>query len=357
MTFVAIVPAGGAGTRLWPLSRRSHPKFLIDMTGAGRTLIQATADRLEPLVDDLIVVTGSAHAEAVAEQLGIDREDLVIEPSPRGTMPAIGLVAAIVEQRYGADAVVGSFAADHVITDAAAFQGAVRRAINAAEEGLVVTVGITPTGPDTGFGYIRQGTETSVDGVFGVEEFLEKPDLATAAAYVESGEYTWNAGMFIAKAGVLLDALARYKPDLAAGLRSIAARWDGPDRGEAMIAWDSLEISVIDRAIAEPLAAEGGVATVPVSMGWSDIGGYDSLAAHLVDPESGISRGGARQAVMVSESEGSVVYAHDRPIVIHGIPGAVVVDSGDVILVTTREASSGLSGVVTDLSGGLEPLR
>lgn len=357
MTFVAIVPAGGAGTRLWPLSRRSRPKFLIDMTDAGRTLIQATSDRLEGLADDLIVVTGTAHAMAVAEQLGLDEDSLVIEPSPRGTMPAIGLVAAIVEKRHGRDAVVGSFAADHLITDTQAFQDAVRRAIAAANEDLVVTIGITPTGPDTGFGYIHQGGQTAVEGVFGVREFLEKPDLATATGYVDSGEYFWNAGMFIARAGVLLDALARFKPELARGLREIAAHWDGPRRAEALQAWDSLEDSVIDRAIAEPLAADGGVATVPVSMGWSDIGGYVSLSDHLADPAGGTADGGADQPVLLSESEGAVVYVHGRPIVIHGIPEAVVIDSGDVILVTRKEASGGLGNVVSNLPEGMQHLK
>lgn len=357
MTFVAIVPAGGAGTRLWPLSRRSHPKFLIDMTDAGRTLIQATSDRLEGLADDLIVVTGTAHAEAVAAQLGLDEDSLVIEPSPRGTMPAIGLVAAIVEKRYGGNAVVGSFAADHLITDIQAFQEAVRRAIAAANDDLVVTIGITPTGPDTGFGYIHQGDQTPIEGVFGVREFLEKPDLATATGYVDSGEYFWNAGMFIAKSGVMLDALARFKPDLARGLREIASHWDGPGRAEALQAWDSLEDSVIDRAIAEPLAAEGGVATVPVSMGWSDIGGYLSLSEHLADPAGGTTEGGTEQQVVLSESDGAVVYAHDRPIVIHGMPDAVVVDTGDVILITSKEASGNLGNVVANLPAGVQHLK
>lgn len=356
MTFVAIVPAGGAGTRLWPLSRPSRPKFLLDMTGVGRTLLQATADRLEGLADEIIVVTGSAHAAAVADQLEMSEDALVIEPSPRGTMPAIGLVAAIVEHRHGPDAVVGSFAADHVIADTAAFREAVTRAVAGAREGLVVTVGITPTGPDTGFGYIHRGSETSAAGVYTVREFLEKPDLETATAYVDSGEHLWNAGMFIAEAGVLLDALTRYKPDLAASLRAIASAWDGAGRAEALEQWDSLENSVIDRAIAEPLAAEGGVATVPVSMGWSDIGGYASLADHLPRPDRAVSEGGHAQAVVTSDSEGSVVFTHDRPIVIHGIPGAVAVDNGDVILITTKEASAGLSRVVADLPAELRQL-
>lgn len=357
MTFVAIVPAGGAGTRLWPLSRRNRPKFLIDMTGTGRTLIQATADRLTGLADDLMVVTGTAHASAVAEQLGLDEHSLVIEPSPRGTMPAIGLVAAIVEKRHGPDAVVGSFAADHLITETDVFQDAVRTAITAALNDLVVTIGITPTGPDTGFGYIHRGDEASVGGVYEVREFLEKPDLATATDYIESGQYLWNAGMFIAKAGTLLDALARFKPEMAQSLREIATQWDGPGRAGALAAWENLEDSVIDRAIAEPLATEGGVATVPVAMGWSDIGGYASLAEHLSEPTSGVTEGGSAHPVVLSESEGSVVYVHDRPVVLHGISNAVVVDTGSVILVSTLEASAGLGGVVSSFTADVHYLK
>lgn len=357
MTFVAIIPAGGAGTRLWPLSRKSHPKFLLDMTGAGRTLIQATADRLADLVDDLIIVTGTAHAHEVARQLDLDDKSIVIEPSPRGTMPAIGLVAAIVEQRYGGDAVVGSFAADHLITDTPAFQDAVRTAIASAETGKVVTIGITPTHPETGFGYIDVGHETDVAGSFVVDRFLEKPDLESATAYVESGTFLWNAGMFVARAGVLLDALARFKPELADGLRSIAAEWDGPGRDEALGGWNELEDSVIDRAIAEPLAEEGGVSTVPVSMGWSDIGGYTSLAEHLDDPAHQVAEGGSSQPVHLSGSDSSVVYSYDRPIVIHGIPDAVVIDTGDVLLVTTKDAAGGLGGVVSSLPEGISDLR
>lgn len=357
MTFVAIIPAGGAGTRLWPLSRRSKPKFLLDMTGAGRTLIQATANRLGGLVDDLIVVTGSDHAPQVAEQLGLSDSQIVIEPSPRGTMPAIGLVAAIVEQRHGSDAVVGSFAADHLIADTKAFQDAVRTAIASAEAGAVATIGITPTNPDTGFGYIDVGEETLVSGSFLVNRFLEKPSLESATRYVDSGTFLWNAGMFVARAGVLLDALAKYKPELASGLREIAKAWDTESRTQALLGWDDLEDSVIDRAIAEPLADEGGVTTVPVSMGWSDIGGYASLAEHLDDPAKQVSENGTQQTVVLSASAGSVVYAHDRPIVIHGVPNAVVIDTGDALLVTTKQAAAGLGGVVSSLPDDLTRLR
>ena len=156
--FAAVVPAGGAGTRLWPLSRAGAPKFLHDLTGSGRSLLQATWDRLVPLAGDdrVLLVTGRSHAAAVREALpGLRGENLLLEPSPRDSMAAIGLAAAVLERREGAQAVLGSFAADHVITDDAAFGDAVRQAVATARTGEVVTIGITPTGPATQFGYVR----------------------------------------------------------------------------------------------------------------------------------------------------------------------------------------------------------
>lgn len=213
----AIIPAGGAGTRLWPLSRRERPKFLLDLTGAGRTLLQGTVARLEPLAATTTIVTGAAHVEAVAAQLpGVPAESILAEPSPRDSMAAIGLAAAVIARRHGPDAVVGSFAADQVIADEAAFAGAVRQAAALAEDGWVVTIGIEATHPSTAFGYIHAGEPTSVPGapegrvVLG---FTEKPDAATAAAYLATGEYRWNAGMFVVRAGVLLDHLAAQRPE------------------------------------------------------------------------------------------------------------------------------------------------
>lgn len=216
MKLHAIIPAGGVGARLWPLSRRAQPKFLIDLTGAGRSLLQATVDRLAPLTEQTLIVTGSAHEAAVRDQ--VPGADVVVEPSMRGTMGAIGLAAAIIQRTHG-DVVVGSFAADHLIQDDEAFQDAVRAAIASAEAGYVVTIGITPESPSTAYGYIHAGSDmTGSDGkdddgaptspqrvpTLAVESFVEKPDASTAAAYLESGEYFWNAGMFVAKASVLL---------------------------------------------------------------------------------------------------------------------------------------------------------
>ena len=201
----AIIPAGGAGTRLWPLSRRERPKFLLDLTGAGRTLLQGTVARLEPVAATTTIVTGTAHVEAVAAQLpGVPAESILAEPSPRDSMAAIGLAAAVIAHRHGPGAVVGSFAADQTIADEAAFTGAVRQAAALAEEGWLVTIGIEATHPSTAFGYIRSGEPTGVPGAPDgrvVLGFTEKPDAATAAEYLATGEYRWNAGMFVVRSG------------------------------------------------------------------------------------------------------------------------------------------------------------
>jgi mannose-1-phosphate guanylyltransferase len=218
-----VVPAGGAGTRLWPLSRAARPKFLLDLTGSGRSLLQQTVDRLAPLVGDrVLVVTGVPHRDAVLGQLPhLPDAQVVAEPSPRDSMAAIGLAAAILE-RDDPRAVLGSFAADQVITGEDSFRSCVQEAVDVARSGLLVTVGIQPTHPATGFGYIRSGAPLEGrPSARRVEEFVEKPDAERARAYVEDGRHRWNAGMFVVQAGVLLDLLAENHPELAAGLREV----------------------------------------------------------------------------------------------------------------------------------------
>lgn len=352
--FVAIIPAGGAGTRLWPLSRRSLPKFLLDLTGTGSTLIEQTAKRLG-MADEIMVVTGRAHAENVARQRFIDAGSIVVEPSGRDSMPAIGLAAAIVEHRHGPDTIVGSFAADHVIDDTAGFAQSVRKGLALAENGYLATIGITPTRPDTGFGYIETAGPAPVDGTLVAASFTEKPDAETASGYLQSGRYLWNAGMFLATAGNLLDWLATYKPDLAAGLRDVARRWD-PENEECVATWESLEACVIDRAIAEPLADRGRVAVVPAQFDWSDIGGYAALDERRAS-RVGAAPHGSEQPVVTVDSPGAMVFTSDRPVVVHGIEDAVVVDAGDVVYVARKDAA-GLSGIVSSLTErGMGDLR
>lgn len=345
--FWAVIPAGGAGTRLWPLSRAASPKFLHDLTGSSRSLLQGTWDRLEPLVGDrVIVVTGVAHQDAVREQLpGLPEDQLLAEPAPRDSMAAIGLAAAVLERR-DPEALLGSFAADHVIDDDASFHACVQAAVQAADEGYLVTIGIEPTHAATGFGYIRVGGPLGSGPALAVEEFVEKPDAARAADYLASGQYRWNAGMFVVRASVLLDLLARWHPDLAAGVRAIAA---DPHRLAEL--WPSLERIAIDHAVAEPAADEGRVAVVPGTFGWDDVGDFHSLGSLLPDADgaAGLRVLGDRGLVHAHDSTGVIVPGSGRTIAVVGLEDVVVVDTGDALLVTTLQRAQDVKGVVDEL--------
>lgn len=353
--FVAVIPAGGVGSRLWPLSRPDRPKFLIDLLGTGHTLIQDTVARLQPMSGELYVVTGERHADAVAAQLpDLTRAQILAEPSPRDSMAAIALAAAIIEHRHG-ERIMGSFAADHVIPDAAAFRDTVALAVQAARTGKIVTVGITPTEPSSAFGYIRTGADlTSVAGVKIVEEFTEKPDPVTAAAMLRDGGYAWNAGMFVMSTTVLLGHLERLLPAMAEGVRVLAAAWDGPDSAAvAQQVWPALTKIAIDHAIAEPVAAQGGVAMVPGAFAWHDVGDFDSLAALLEPGEDGAISIGRSAAVSLVDAPGAVVVGGIRPVAIVGIDDAVVVDTDEALLVTRRQVAQR----VKDAAAAMESTR
>lgn len=340
----AVVPAGGAGTRLWPLSRAGNPKFLLDLTGSGRTLIQATIDRLTPLVQErIVVVTGAAHEDAVRRQLP-QVQRVVAEPTPRDSMAAIGLAAAQLELEHP-DALIGSFAADHVLVGEEAFAACVREAAEVASEGLLVTIGIEPTYAATGFGYIRGGAPVPGHPTAQqVAEFVEKPDEGRAGEYVRSGEYRWNAGMFIVGATTLLDLLSQHHPELASGLRAIAA-----DPTLMAEVWPQLTRIAIDHAVAEPAARDGRVAMVPGPFGWEDLGDFASLGALTTSASDGVSVLGDADLVVARDSSGLVVPASGRTVAVVGLDDVVVVDTGDALLVTTYAHAQDVKGVVEEL--------
>lgn len=345
--FFPVVPAGGVGSRLWPLSRPDRPKFLIDLLGSGSTLIQDTVARLAPLGEEVLIVTGERHADAVAEQLpSVAAGNIVTEPSPRDSMAAIALAAALIEHRHG-EQIMGSFAADHVIPDAAAFRQAVATAVQAARTGKVVTIGIEPTEPSSAFGYIQAGQPLAdAPGAFEVRAFTEKPDRETATGMLAQGGYSWNAGMFVVSTAVLLGHLARLQPTLEAGVREIAAAWDGPSRAEVLERlWPTLTKIAIDHAIAEPVAAEGGVAMVPGSFAWDDVGDFDSLAALLEPGADGAIRIGREAPVSLVDAPGAVVVGGTKPVAVVGIADAVVVETDEAILVLGRHAAQRVKDV------------
>jgi mannose-1-phosphate guanylyltransferase len=343
-TFHAVIPAGGAGTRLWPLSRAARPKFLLDLDGSGRSLIQQTWDRLNDLIpaERIHVVTGAAHAAAIQQQLP-ELTNLLIEPSPRDSMPAIGLAAAVIGAR-DPQAVIGSFAADHIIDDQVSFAEAIAQAIAVANTGLVTTIAITPSGPSTAFGYIQSGQLLEIDGAtsaHAVSKFVEKPDLATATRYVASGEFSWNAGMFVTRTDVLLGHLERLQPGLYAGLQTISAAWSTEQCQDVLEAtWPSLTKIAIDHAVAEPVSVEGGMAMVPGAFTWDDVGDFAAL--------QDIGAASSPETVWV-DSTGLAVAEDGTTIAVVGLHDVVVVRTSDALLVTTREHAQKVKDVVATL--------
>ncbi|WP_425864447.1 mannose-1-phosphate guanylyltransferase [Arthrobacter sp. TWP1-1] len=339
--FYAVIPAGGVGTRLWPLSRAAAPKFLHDLTGSGSTLIRATYDRLEPLSGSrTLLVTGDAHREAVCRQLPeIADENLVLETEPKDSGAAIGLAAAILFTR-DPSAIMGSFAADQVISPVEKFQEAVREAIYTAATGKIVTIGIKPTHASTGFGYIRIGEPLVVAGApraHAVAKFVEKPNEEIAEQYFASGEYSWNAGMFVAPVELMLQHLKANEPTLYEGLMEIALAWDTPERVAVKNrVWPTLPKIAIDYAVAEPAADAGDVAVIPADFSWDDVGDFAAIARLSSATESKnvkVIGDGAR--VFTEDSTGIVVSDTKRVIALVGIQDVVVVDTPDALLITT----------------------
>ncbi len=355
--FYAVIPAGGSGTRLWPLSRAGHPKFLHPLTGTDASLLQATVERLSPLTDPehVLIVTGVAHATAVARQLvGVPEENILVEPSPRDSCAAIALAAAVIARR-DPQAIMGSFAADHLIADGPRFTDVIRQAMAGAADGLLMTLGITPTRPETGYGYLQCGTALGDGGVLAVEEFKEKPAYEVAEGYLKSGNYLWNAGMFVWRVDVFLTELARQQPQLHAGISRIAQAWDSPSREEVLgEVWPTLPRISVDYAVMEGAATVGRVGTVPGDFGWNDIGDFHTLGEVLAADAAGNVIVGkdamAKPGVLLRETEGLVVVPNSgRLVAALGVRDLIIVDTPDAVLVCPRDRAQEVKSIVDEL--------
>ena len=350
--FYAVIPAGGIGSRLWPLSRADAPKFLHDLTGSGQSLLRATWDRLEPLAghDRIAVVTGRAHRAAVEAELpGIPDANVFLESDPRDSTAAIGLAAAVLVRR-DPDVLIGSFAADHVIRVPHLFDWAVRQAVAIAREGYICTIGIQPSEPSVGFGYIKKGEEMIIDGAPEaalVESFVEKPDLETAKRYFAERSYLWNAGMFISRADVLLAEIEAQRPELHAGLTELAEAWDDREaRGPAVDRiWPKLERIAIDYSVAEPAAAKGRLAVVPGHFDWDDVGEWPAISRHYPADEAGnVVRGSAE----LTEASDNIVYSRDEKhlVALVGVADLIVVRTEDATLVCHKDKAQEIKDLV-----------
>ena len=349
--FFAIIPAGGVGSRLWPLSRASAPKFLHDLTGSGQTLLQDTWDRLTPLAGDrMMVITGDIHAASVAKHLPLLNEaNLILEPSPKDSTAAIALGAAVLYKR-DPEVIVGSFAADHVIKDQEKFLSAIETSIDLAATGKLVTIGIVPSEASAAFGYIKKGAALDVSGGFEVAEFIEKPNIQKARGFVSSGKYLWNAGMFIAPAKLLLEVLAKTQPKLHAGVMELAAHWDTDLRTAKLESiWPGLEKIAVDYAIAEPAAEMGLVAVVPGDFEWHDVGDFAAIAELQSQGNSNnlVVLGSAK--VLSDSSSGILVSDTNRLVALIGLEDIIVVDTPDALLVTTKDHAQRVKALVDAL--------
>lgn len=348
-SFYPVIPAGGSGTRLWPLSRQSSPKFLHRLGADERSLMQLTLARIEPLAPPqrTFVVCGHAHKAAIQNQIPeVPGRNVIAEPAGRNSGPAIALAAAIIHE-LDPDAVMGSFSADQLISVGDAFRAAVRTGIKVAATGKLVTIGVPPRHAETGYGYIEMGDPLGIDDAIAARSFTEKPDLPTAQRYLESGQYLWNAGMFVVRTADLLADLRQNAPEIAERVQMVAELWHTDhDAARLVLAevWKDMPSISIDHAIVEHAAAEGRVATVPARMGWSDIGDWDTIA------ELGLAEG-SRLAqpddTLLLDSPGSfATSASGRAVTVVGVPDVVVVETDTCILVVKRSEAQRVKDAV-----------
>ena len=342
----ALILAGGGGTRLWPASRRSRPKQLLSL-GASESLLAATFRRLSAIVgpERTLIVTAADQVQAIREALpGLPADNLVVEPAPRNTAPAVGLAAAHVARRAGQDALLAVVPSDAFISNEPQYAAVLRIALAQAGQ-AIVTIGIRPLRPETGYGYLQTGAKVAGSAeVRQVARFVEKPDLETARAYLASGEYLWNSGMFFFSAGRLLAEARQHLPELSALLDEIAT---SPDPiALAQERYPRVPAISIDYGIMEKAH---GIRVVPGDFGWSDVGSWAALSEiRPSDVDGNVISGDA----IVKASKGSVVIAEPgAPLLgVVGVEGIVVVATRDAVLVVPKHRAQEVRSVVDELS-------
>lgn len=358
MLIQPVVLSGGSGTRLWPLSREKYPKQLLALMGDD-SLLQATLRRVEgtPGADIAppLVVCNEEYRFVVAEQLRVigTQGRIVLEPVGRNTAPALTL-AALAAQSGGADPVLLVMPSDHVVAQPAVFQEGVRHAARLAQDGAIVTFGITPDRPETGYGYIQAGASVGEGGARTITRFVEKPDLATAEGYLQAGDYLWNSGLFVLRASVWLQALERCRPDILAACQ---ASWkDGVSDlsflrvgAEAFAACpsDSIDYAVMERlGGAQSLLDLPSGVVVPLSAGWSDVGAWDALWQILPkDAQGNVAQG----RTLMQDSRNTLALSSGRLLACVGVQGLVVVETPDAVLVADQRHTQDVKKIVDRL--------
>jgi len=345
MTLYPVIMAGGSGTRFWPLSRKARPKQFLPLASRN-PLITDTASRLKGLasVKDTFVVCGPLHARAAAKLVkGLPKKNLLVEPVARNTAPAIALAAVHVAAREP-EGILVVLPSDHHVADVAGFRKTLEEAARVAAQGHLVTLGIKPNRPETGYGYIQVGGPLE-DGGKQVRAFREKPDVETARRYLESGEYVWNAGIFVFRADVILEAFAQHMPEMKKGLEALR-KAAGKRTWPAVLkrVFPKLPSLSIDYGVMEKAS---NIAVLPGDFGWSDVGSFAAIPeVRAPDAQGNVVSGD--EAVVV-DCQGCVVLADKRPVAVVGLTDMVVVDAGDALLVVPKDKSQDVRKVVEAL--------
>ena len=343
MQKIGVIMAGGGGTRFWPLSRRATPKQLLKLDGKEYMVCEAI-DRLAPMADGVRIVTNGEQAEKIraATNGRVAAKDVLCEPSAQGTAACIGYAAAKIVHEYG-DAVMLVTPSDAYIRDEESFRAALVQAAEAAETSArPVTVGIQPTFPATGYGYIRRGKAWK--GAHEVEAFVEKPDEERARAYLADGRYLWNSGMFVWKASAALERIAQAMPALGEGLRKIAASFGTEKEEETVKAvYPTLPNLSIDYGVMEK---SSDILVVDGDFGWNDVGSWDMLGVlHAPDEAGNVTVGDA----VLSDTKNSVIYSSGRTIAVVGMDDTVVVETEDCVMVCPRSRAQDVKKLVEEL--------
>lgn len=349
MKVYGVIMAGGGGTRFWPLSRKATPKQLLNLTGK-ELMVNEAVDRLSFVADksDIFIVTNVTQVpsmlEATKERLKSDH--ILSEPSARNTAACIGYAAMEIVRKYG-DGVMIITPADHYIKDEAGFVRILNSAVRCADEtGKLVTIGINPTFPSSGFGYIRYNKNENGDAK-AVIEFKEKPDEATAKEYVASGEYAWNSGMFAWKASVILDKFKEYIPDIYADLEKIGNAMNTADEKKVIDeVYPNIRKISVDYAVMEPAAATGDVLVIPGEMGWNDVGSFDMMEVlRDKDADGNIIEGD----VVAVDCKDSIILSSEKTVTCVDVENLVVVETKDAIMVCPKDKAQSVKKIVEKL--------
>ena len=344
----AMIMAGGSGTRFWPLSRELRPKQFLAIGGDDQTLLEATAERILPMCvwDRLLVVASGHHAQPIRKLLpDLPRGNLLLEPAARNTAPAVGLAALEVHMR-DPQGVLVVLPSDHVIRPAGKFRTLIRAACRAAKSGAIITLGIAPTRPETGYGYIRVGRKLEPVGkqpLFDVDCFTEKPDHPKAVSFLQQGGYFWNSGMFVFRADAMLQAIASHLPDLHAGLERVRAASKGKRKRVLSEVFENLNSVSIDHGIMEKVT---NIQMLPCELFWSDVGSWAALPEVMQqDQGNNVYEGDA----LLLSSRGCVVHASSRLVACVGLKDLVVVETPDAVLVCPVSEAQAVRQVVDRL--------